>query len=103
MQEASAKTAATRVYLVAAVADNGIIGAAGKLPWHLPEDLKHFRETTLGHAVVMGRRTWLTLKGPLKDRQNIVLSRSGDVSNHDSVMVPACSAVRIVLWSVMIL
>ncbi|HAV63089.1 MAG TPA: dihydrofolate reductase, partial [Verrucomicrobiales bacterium] len=47
----------TRVYLVAAVAANGIIGAAGKLPWRLPEDLRHFKELTLGHPVIMGRKT----------------------------------------------
>ena len=63
------------------------IGKGGQLPWHYSADMKFFKATTIGNAVVMGRRTWLTLKGPLKDRQNIVLSRSGDVSNHDSVMV----------------
>ena len=47
-----------RIYLVAAVAANGIIGANGRLPWHFPEDLKHFKQLTLGHPVIMGRRTW---------------------------------------------
>src|SRR6185436_4308943 len=65
----------TRIYLVAAVAANGIIGANGKLPWHLPEDLKHFKRVTLGHPVIMGRKTWESLKGPLPDRENIVVSR----------------------------
>lgn len=65
-----------RVYLVAAVASNGIIGAGGKLPWHLPEELKHFKKLTLGHPVIMGRRTWESLKGPLPGRENIVVTRT---------------------------
>ena len=65
-----------RVYLVAAVASNGIIGANGGLPWRLPEDLKHFKRLTLGHPVIMGRRTWESLKGPLPERENIVVSRT---------------------------
>jgi dihydrofolate reductase len=65
----------TRIYLVAAVARNGVIGAGGKLPWHLPEDLKHFKQLTLGHPVIMGRRTWESLGKPLPWRENIVISR----------------------------
>src|ERR1051325_9272286 len=64
-----------RVYLVAAVAANGIIGVDGRLPWHLPEDLKHFKRLTLGHPVIMGRRTWESLGRPLPGRENIVVSR----------------------------
>ena len=63
-----------RVYLVAAVASNGIIGANGRLPWSLPEDLKHFKRLTLGHPVIMGRLTWESLKGALPGRDNIVVS-----------------------------
>ena len=69
-------SAAPRVYLVAAVARNGVIGAKGQLPWHLPEDLKHFRKITLGHPVIMGRRTWQSLGNPLPGRDNIVISRT---------------------------
>lgn len=65
-----------RVYLVAAVAANGIIGAKGQLPWHLPEDLKHFKKLTLGHPVIMGRRTWESLRKPLPGRDNIVVTRT---------------------------
>ena len=64
-----------RVYLVAAVASNGIIGTNGKLPWHIPEELRHFKRLTLGHPVIMGRRTWESLKGPLPQRENIVVTR----------------------------
>jgi len=66
----------TRVYLVAAVAANGIIGSKGHLPWNLPEDLRHFKKLTLGHPVIMGRRTWESLKGPLPGRENIVVTRT---------------------------
>lgn len=65
-----------RVYLVAAVAANGIIGASGRLPWHIPGELRHFRRLTLGHPVIMGRRTWESLKGPLPQRENIVVTRT---------------------------
>jgi dihydrofolate reductase len=67
---------APHVYLVAAVAANGVIGARGKLPWHLPEDLQHFKALTLGHPVIMGRKTWESLGRPLPGRENIVITRS---------------------------
>lgn len=67
---------APRIYVVAAVAANGIIGANGQLPWSLPEDLKHFKRLTMGHPVIMGRRTWESLKGPLPGRDNIVVTRT---------------------------
>lgn len=65
-----------RLFVIAAVAHNGVIGAYGKLPWRLPEDLKHFKALTLGHPVIMGRRTWESLKGPLPGRENIVVTRT---------------------------
>jgi dihydrofolate reductase len=70
--------AAPGVYLVAAVAENGVIGANGKLPWHLPEDLRHFKRVTLGHPVIMGRKTWDSIGRPLPNRLNIVVSRRTD-------------------------
>ena len=75
MEQAQAATAHTRIYLIAAVARNGVIGAHGKLPWQLPEDLRHFKQLTLGHPVIMGRRTWESLGKPLPGRENIVVSR----------------------------
>ena len=65
-----------RIYLLAAVAANGIIGAHGGLPWRLPEDLQHFKRLTMGHPIIMGRRTWESLKGPLPGRENIVVTRN---------------------------
>jgi dihydrofolate reductase len=70
--------AAPRIYLVAAVARNGVIGANGKLPWQLPEDLRHFKKLTLGHPVIMGRRTWDSLPHALPGRENIVVTRSAN-------------------------
>ena len=72
---------------IAAVAQNGAIGKGGKLPWHYSSDMKFFKETTMGHAVVMGRKTWLTLKKPLKGRLNIVLSRDGSLEPQESLVV----------------
>jgi dihydrofolate reductase len=63
------------VALVAAVAANRVIGAGNRLPWRLPEDLRRFRALTLGHAVIMGRRTWESLSRALPERQNIVVTR----------------------------
>jgi dihydrofolate reductase len=71
---------------IVAVDQNLAIGKDGKLPWHYSADMKFFKETTLGNTVVMGRRTWLTLKGPLKDRTNIVLSRDPALAT-DSIVV----------------
>ncbi len=65
-----------RIYLIAAVAANGVIGANGRLPWNLPEDLKHFKKLTLGHPVIMGRKTWESLGGALPGRENIVVTRT---------------------------
>jgi dihydrofolate reductase len=80
---------------IVAVDRNGAIGKGGKLPWHYSADLKHFKEMTTGHACVMGYRTWRTLKKPLPNRLNIVLSRQSEVEPQDSVIV--CRDVASVL------
>jgi dihydrofolate reductase len=72
---------------IVAVDRNLAIGKDGKLPWHYSADMKFFKQTTLGNAVVMGRRTWSTLKGPLPGRQNIVLTRNGTVAVPDGVKI----------------
>jgi dihydrofolate reductase len=59
---------------IAAMSSNRVIGAAGKIPWHLPEDLKFFKRTTLGHIVLMGRKTYESLGKPLPGRENWVVS-----------------------------
>ena len=72
---------------IVAVDRRNAIGKGGKLPWHYSADMKFFRETTTGHAVVMGRKTWLTLGKPLKNRLNIVLSRDPSIEPQESLLV----------------
>jgi dihydrofolate reductase len=72
---------------IAAVDRKNAIGKGGKLPWHYSADMKFFRETTTGHAVVMGRKTWLTIGKPLKNRLNIVLSRDSSIEPQESLLV----------------
>lgn len=69
---------------IVAVDRNGAIGKGGAIPWHYSADMKFFREQTLRHACVMGRRTWASLKRPLKERLNIVLSRSAEVETPEA-------------------
>jgi len=66
------------ITLVLARADNGVIGKDGDLPWRLPADLKHFKAVTLGHPMLMGRKTFDSLPGLLPDRRHIVLTRDLD-------------------------
>jgi dihydrofolate reductase len=79
-----------RLSLVAAVAENGVIGADGEMPWHYPEDLQHFKETTMGHPVVMGRNTYESIErrldGPLPGRTNVVLSRRSSLDLPESAV-----------------
>ena len=67
-----------RVAAIVARAANGCIGRDNKLPWYLPNDLKYFKRVTLGKPIIMGRKTWESLKGPLPGRANIVISRDPD-------------------------
>jgi dihydrofolate reductase len=81
-----------RYSLLAAVAANGVIGVNGDIPWHLPDDLAHFKRTTTDHPVVMGRTTYESivdrLGGPLPNRTNIVLTTGGaDQFDHDVLVV----------------
>ena len=71
----------TRVGLVWAQSTSGVIGRGGDIPWRVPEDLARFKQVTMGHTVVMGRRTWDSLPArvrPLPGRRNVVLSRQTD-------------------------
>lgn len=74
------------ITLIAAMDRNGVIGDGAKIPWKLPGDMRHFRETTMGKAVIMGRKTWDTLGKPLPGRTNIVMSHSS-LPVHDGVLV----------------
>jgi dihydrofolate reductase len=75
--------------LIAAVARNGVMGKNGKVPWDLPEDRAYFRSSTLGHAVIMGRKTWEETGRALDGRRNIVVSHAGEVQGMgDREVVP---------------
>lgn len=65
-----------QVTLIAALGKNRAIGLGGRMPWHLPAELQHFKRTTMGKALVMGRKTWQAIGRPLPGRQNIVVSRN---------------------------
>ena len=72
---------------IVAISKNFAIGKAGKLPWHYSADLKFFKKTTTGHAIVMGWNTWKSIGKPLPDRLNIVLTRKGEIADHRDVRV----------------
>jgi dihydrofolate reductase len=78
--------------LVAAIAENGVIGRAGALPWRLKTDLKRFRALTVGHPIVMGRKTYLSFGKPLKNRTNIVVSRDPEFAAAGIVVAPSLEA-----------
>jgi dihydrofolate reductase len=81
------------IVLVAAVAENGIIGQAGGLPWHIKSDMQRFRTMTWGHPMVAGRKTYLSFaRRPLPGRTNIVVSRSADVAAAGAVVAPTLAA-----------
>jgi dihydrofolate reductase len=78
VSDAKAASAAPALILVAAIADNGVIGRSGTLPWKMKSDLRYFRAVTMGKPVVMGRKTYLSIGKPLAGRTNIVVSRNPD-------------------------
>jgi len=84
--------AAPRLILVVAYADNRVIGRDNTLPWRLPGDLAHFKRTTLGHPIVMGRNTWESLGRPLPGRTNIVITRNPAYAATGAVVVPSLQA-----------
>ena len=84
-----------RLTLIAAMARNRVIGIDNRLPWHLPEDLQHFRNVTRGHPVIMGRKTWESLPTafrPLPGRLNIVISRQPDYRAEGAQVVSSLEA-----------
>jgi len=75
------------VSLIAAVAENGVIGRSGRLPWRLSADLRRFKRLTMGHAIVMGRKTWESIARPLPGRRMVVVSRQADYRADDVTVV----------------
>jgi dihydrofolate reductase len=78
--------------LIVAVAENGVIGRDGKLPWRLKSDLQHFRATTMGKPVVMGRKTFISLGRPLPGRTNIVVTRDRSFAATQAIVAPSLEA-----------
>jgi dihydrofolate reductase len=78
--------------LIAAVAENGVIGQGGGLPWRLKSDLRNFRAVTMGKPVVMGRKTYLSIGKPLTGRTNIVVSRNPEFTGPGIVVAPSIAA-----------
>jgi dihydrofolate reductase len=77
-----------KLSLVVARSRNGVIGKGGGLPWdRIPEDMANFRRLTMGHGVIMGRKTWQSLDGPLEGRRNVVLSRATPYFHPKGVVV----------------
>ncbi len=87
--------------LIAALADNRVIGRDNQLPWHLPADLKHFKAMTLGKPIIMGRKTWDSLGRPLPGRLNLVVSRQAALTLEGAEVFPSLEAalVRAEEWA----
>jgi dihydrofolate reductase len=81
-----------KIVLVAAIGENNVIGHDGQLPWRLKSDLAHFRKLTINKPVVMGRKTFLSIGKPLKDRTNIVISRDTTFAAPGAVTAPSFEA-----------
>ncbi|GAA6182883.1 MULTISPECIES: type 3 dihydrofolate reductase [Alteromonadaceae] len=78
------------ISMIAAMAKNRVIGADNSMPWHLPADLGHFKRTTLGKPVVMGRKTYESIGKALPGRLNIVISRDSEYQLEDAIVVSSC-------------
>jgi dihydrofolate reductase len=76
-----------RIAIIAALARNRVIGRGNRLPWHLPDDLRHFKRLTLGRPIIMGRRTWESLPGLLPHRTHVVVTRHPDYRAQGAVVV----------------
>jgi dihydrofolate reductase len=85
--------------LVFAMSDARVIGKGGSLPWHIPEDLRHFKNVTVGHAVVMGRKTYDSVGKPLPNRRNIVVSRDPSLRREGAEVAPTLEAALDLAWA----
>ena len=81
-----------KLSIIVAAAANGVIGRDNQLPWHLPADLRHFKQTTMGKPILMGRKTWESIGRPLPGRTNIVITRDSDYSAAGCVVVNSIDA-----------
>jgi dihydrofolate reductase len=81
-----------KISIIVAMAANGVIGNDNELPWHLPADLKHFKQTTMGKPILMGRKTWESIGRPLPGRTNIVITRDSAYSAAGCIVVNSIEA-----------
>jgi len=81
-----------KITLIAAMGRNREIGLDGHMPWHLPAELQHFKQTTMGKAMLMGRKTWQAIGRPLPGRQNIVITRNPDFQAEDADVCTSLAA-----------
>ena len=80
------------ISLIVAVAENGVIGRNGELPWHIPADLKHFKSTTMGKPLIMGRKTFESIGKPLPGRTMIVITRRSDYAPDGAIITNSWAA-----------
>lgn len=83
---------AKKFFIIVAAAENGAIGLRGAMPWHLPADLKYFKSVTVGHNVIMGRKTFESVGRPLPGRRNLVISRQQDLRIEGCEVFPSLEA-----------
>ncbi|WP_348655055.1 dihydrofolate reductase [uncultured Thalassolituus sp.] len=83
-----------KLSMIVAVAENGVIGRNNALPWYLPNDLKYFKQTTMGKPVIMGRKTYESIGKPLPGRTNIVITRQADYQPEGVKVVNSVEAAR---------
>jgi len=81
-----------KISIIVAMADDRVIGRDGQLPWHLPADLKHFKQTTMGKPILMGRKTYESIGRPLPGRTNIVITRDSTYTAEGCVVVTSIEA-----------
>src|ERR1039457_4044580 len=75
-----------KIFLIAAISEDGTIGDKGKIPWHIHEDLQRFKRLTMGHPIIMGRRTYESIGKPLPGRTNIVLTQNAEFATPPEVL-----------------
>jgi len=80
------------VSIIAAMAENRVIGRGNEMPWEVPSELKRFKETTMGHPVIMGRKTFESIGHPLPGRKNVIITSQQDYSAAGSIIVPDLQA-----------
>lgn len=75
------------IILIAAVSQNKVIGLKGSIPWHSKEEIRHFKETTTGFPIIMGRKTWYSLGKPLVNRINIIVTKNRELESNNTIIV----------------